>query len=195
MTNEHNPPAIAFDVPRMFLLYYIAPSWCQIKPVEVGMASGYDWVILFLRLAMELLLSITLFTLLGAGFVMANLLLGKLFRPRLSTPDKRAIYECGEPTIGSGWVQFDLRFYIVALFYLVFDVEVALIYPWAIVFRQIPLEALVLGLPFLGIIIIGYAYEWHSGSLEWVRSSINTSLKAQPSASPARPGVPVEQGG
>lgn len=132
---------------------------------------------------MELLLSITIFTVLGAGFVLLNLLVGKLFRPRLSTPDKRAIYECGEPTIGSGWVQFDLRFYIVALFYLVFDVEVALIYPWAIVFRQFPLEALVLGLPFLGIIIIGYVYEWHSGSLEWVRSSISTSLKHQPEQS------------
>lgn len=129
---------------------------------------------------MDLLLSITLFTLLGAGFVLAGLTVGKLVRPRLSSPDKQAIYECGEPTIGSGWVQFDLRFYIVALFYLVFDVEVALIYPWAIVFRQIPLEALVLGAPFLGIIIIGYAYEWHNGSLEWVRSSINTSLRDTP---------------
>ena len=52
-----------------------------------------------------------------------------------------AIYECGEPTIGESWVQFDLRFYIVALFYLVFDVEVALIYPWAVVFREFPGEA------------------------------------------------------
>lgn len=127
---------------------------------------------------MESLLSITLFMTLGAGFVLANLLLGKLVRQRVTTADKSAIYECGEPTIGSGWVQFDLRFYIVALFYLVFDVEIALIYPWAIVFRQFPLEALVLGAPFLGIIIIGYAYEWHSGSLEWVRSSINNAVKA-----------------
>lgn len=126
---------------------------------------------------MESLLSITLFLVLGAGFVLANLLLGKLVRQKVSTADKSAIYECGEPTIGSAWVQFDLRFYIVALFYLVFDVEIALIYPWAIVFRQVPLEALILGAPFLGIIIIGYAYEWHSGSLEWVRSSINTTVK------------------
>ncbi len=74
-------------------------------------------------------------------------------------------------------MQFDLRFYIVALFYLVFDVEVALIYPWSVVFRQFPTEALVLGLPFLGVIVIGYAYEWYSGSLDWVRSSVNTSIK------------------
>lgn len=126
---------------------------------------------------MQSLLSITLFVGLGLAFVLAGLGVGGLLRPRRDTPDKSAIYECGEPTIGSGWVQFDLRFYIVALFYLVFDVEVALIYPWAIVFRQIPLEALVLGAPFLGIIIIGYIYEWHSGSLEWVRSSLNTSVQ------------------
>ncbi len=129
---------------------------------------------------MQSLLSISIFLGMGLAFVLAGLLAGKLVRPKMDTPDKSAIYECGEPTIGSGWVQFDLRFYIVALFYLVFDVEVALIYPWAIVFRQMPLEALVLGTPFLGIIIIGYAYEWHSGSLEWVRSNLNTSFRGRP---------------
>jgi len=75
-------------------------------------------------------------------------------------------------------VQFDLRFYIVALFYLVFDVEVALIYPWAVNFREFPIEALVVGLPFLGIVVVGFAYEWYSGSLDWVRSSANTSIAA-----------------
>jgi hypothetical protein len=74
-------------------------------------------------------------------------------------------------------VQFDLRFYIVALFYLVFDVEVALTYPWATVFRQFPIPALIVGAPFLAIIIIGFAYEWYSGSLDWVRSSVNTSIR------------------
>lgn len=124
---------------------------------------------------MEKLISIAIFLGFGLGFVLVNLLVGKLVRPSLPNPEKKAIYECGEPTIGSSWVQFDLRFYIVALFYLVFDVEIALIYPWATVFRQFPTEALVLGIPFLGIIVIGYAYEWYSGSLDWVRSSGNTS--------------------
>ncbi|MCE9589758.1 MAG: NADH-quinone oxidoreductase subunit A [Planctomycetes bacterium] len=111
------------------------------------------------------------------GFVLLNLLVGKLVRPSIPNSEKSAIYECGEPTIGSSWVQFDLRFYIVALFYLVFDVEVALIYPWAVVFRDFPLPAVVLGAPFIGILVIGYAYEWYTGSLDWVRSSINTSVK------------------
>lgn len=127
---------------------------------------------------MQELLSISIFLGFGLVFVGFNLLIGKLVRPNLPNAEKLAIYECGEPTIGESWVQFDLRFYIVALFYLVFDVEVALIYPWAVVFRQFPAEALVIGTPFLLVIVIGYAYEWYSGSLEWVRSQVSTSLRA-----------------
>ncbi|MCC5827826.1 MAG: NADH-quinone oxidoreductase subunit A [Phycisphaeraceae bacterium] len=119
------------------------------------------------------LLSITLFLLVGLGFVLVNLTIGRFLRPRAPHPDKASIYECGEPSIGTNWVQFDLRFYMVALFFLVFDVELALIYPWAVVFRDMPGVALLLGLPFLGLILIGYIYEWYSGSLEWVRSGIN----------------------
>lgn len=126
---------------------------------------------------MQQALSISIFLAFGLGFVLINLVVGSLVRPRLPNAEKEAIYECGEPTIGDSWVQFDLRFYIVALFYLVFDVEVALIYPWAVIFREVPGPALVLGAPFLGIVVVGYVYEWYSGSLDWVRSSINTSFK------------------
>jgi len=123
------------------------------------------------------ILSVAIFLGFGLAFVLVNLIVGSLVRPKLPNADKLAIYECGEPTIGSSWVQFDLRFYIIALFFLVFDVEVALIYPWAVTFREFPTEAMVLGMPFLGIVIFGYAYEWYSGSLDWVRSSVNTSAK------------------
>ncbi len=131
---------------------------------------------------MEQLLSISLFLGFGIAFVMVNLTIGALLRPKLPQREKAAIYECGEPTIGSSWVQFDLRFYIVALFYLIFDVEVALIYPWAVVYREMPGPALLAGIPFLAVVIIGFAYEWYSGSLDWVRSSVNTSLAASPTA-------------
>src|ERR1700712_5946299 len=83
---------------------------------------------------MEILLSITIFFAFGAAFVFVNLLAGSLLRPKLPNPEKAAVYECGEPTIGSSWVQFDLRFYIVALVYLIFDVEIALFYPWAVAY-------------------------------------------------------------
>lgn len=127
---------------------------------------------------MEQALSVFIFLGVGLGFVFVNLLVGKLLRPDMPNEEKVAIYECGEPTIGPSWVQFDLRFYIVALFYLVFDVEVALIYPWATVFRDYPDAAIVAGAPFLLILVVGFAYEWYSGSLDWVRSNINTTVKS-----------------
>ncbi len=69
-------------------------------------------------------------------FLFANLLLGRLLRPRLPNQEKLEVYECGEPTIGSSFVQFDLRFYVVALLFIIFDVEVAFFFPWATVFGK-----------------------------------------------------------
>ena len=76
------------------------------------------------------------FTVIAASFLLITLLIGKLVRPNLPNPEKDAIYECGEPTIGSSWVQFDLRFYVVALLFVIFDVEVAFFFPWAAVFGK-----------------------------------------------------------
>src|SRR6478752_5732397 len=75
-----------------------------------------------------------LFLVVGIGFILILLLAGKLIRPSRPDPEKMTIYECGEPTIGSAWVQFDLRFYVVALLFVIFDVEVAFFFPWAVVF-------------------------------------------------------------
>jgi NADH-quinone oxidoreductase subunit A len=142
---------------------------------------------------MPILLSIALFVAFGAAFVYANLLVGKLARPRLPNAEKLAVYECGEPTIGPGWVQFDLRFYIVALVFLVFDVEVALFYPWAVAYGSAAALAADLGhgvtmsglraaalvdlLFFFGVLLIGFAYLWRFGYLDWVRSAATTSVK------------------
>src|SRR5262245_42193770 len=86
----------------------------------------------------ELVQGMTIFVV--AGFLMAAgaLFAGRFLRPNLPHPEKSAAYECGEPTIGSSWVQFDLRFYVVALVFLIFDVEVALFYPWAVVYGGDP---------------------------------------------------------
>jgi NADH-quinone oxidoreductase subunit A len=134
---------------------------------------------------MEILLSITIFFALGAAFVSVNLLAGSLARPKAPHPEKAEPYECGEPAIGSSWVQFDLRFYIVALVFLVFDVEVALFYPWAVAYgdaatiagrlgltlRQVRGAALIDMLFFFGMLMVGFAYLWRFGYLDWVRSS------------------------
>jgi NADH-quinone oxidoreductase subunit A len=140
---------------------------------------------------MELLLSITVFVGFGAVFVLANLAVGMIARPNIPNPEKSAVYECGEPSIGTSWVQFDLRFYIVALVYLIFDVEVALFYPWAVAYgnaaelgKSIGMSvsdlrgvAIVDMLFFFGVLMVGFAYLWRFGYLDWVRSAATTSIK------------------
>jgi NADH-quinone oxidoreductase subunit A len=81
-----------------------------------------------------LVFSMLLFTAIGVIFIFAHLMAGMLFRPIKPDAEKATIYECGEPTIGSAWIQFDLRFYVVALLFVIFDVEVAFFFPWAVVF-------------------------------------------------------------
>jgi NADH-quinone oxidoreductase subunit A len=139
----------------------------------------------------ELLLSISIFLAFGVAFVFLNLAIGTVARPRLPNPDKLAVYECGEVTIGQSWVQFDLRFYIVALVFLIFDVEVALFYPWAVAYGDavnlagrlgidaftLRRTALVDLLFFFGVLLVGFAYLWRFGYLDWVRSAATTSLK------------------
>src|ERR1700734_349187 len=70
----------------------------------------------------------------GVFFLFIHLLMGKFIRPSVPDAEKLTIYECGEPTVGSAWIQFDLRFYVVALLFVIFDVEVAFFFPWAVVF-------------------------------------------------------------
>lgn len=77
-----------------------------------------------------------LFTAIGAFFIFIHLMIGRLVRPMRMDAEKATVYECGEPTIGSSWIQFDLRFYVVALLFVVFDVEMAFFFPWAVVFGK-----------------------------------------------------------
>jgi NADH:ubiquinone oxidoreductase subunit 3 (subunit A) len=77
-----------------------------------------------------------LFVAVGVGFIFVHLVAGKLIRPSRPDAEKKTIYECGEPTIGSAWIQFDVRFYVVALLFVIFDVEVAFFFPWAEVFGK-----------------------------------------------------------
>jgi NADH-quinone oxidoreductase subunit A len=167
---------------------------------------------------------LALFAGVGFVFVFANLLVGRFLRPSDPHAEKQEIYECGEPTIGSSFVQFDLRFYVVALVFIIFDVEVAFLFPWATFFgktmnflalarqpaaimqvvgdgeirlippaeslvREIGVSAGSIGTPseltgafqtmatvaiievmvFFVILLIGYAYVWRAGALDWIR--------------------------
>src|SRR5207249_11549006 len=87
-----------------------------------------------LSMALDLGIAL-LFFVLGAGFVFVNLTLGKYFRPDNPYPDKNEIYECGERPIGGAWMQFNPRFYLVALIFLIFDVEIVFVFPIATVFK------------------------------------------------------------
>jgi NADH-quinone oxidoreductase subunit A len=148
-------------------------------------------------------------------FLFVNLVIGRLVRPRLPNTEKLEVYECGEPTIGSSFVQFDLRFYVVALLFIIFDVEVAFFFPWATVYgkatqlaswpdppaataaldpgerlgelgltqveagsaeslreagRQLALTSLADIGVFFAVLMVGFAYVWRRGDLDWVRA-------------------------
>ncbi len=111
---------------------------------------------------------------LGAAFVGVNLLIGRFLRPNNPQARKLSTYECGEPATGSAWVNFNIRFYIVALIFIIFEVEIVFIFPVATIFRRWiergqGLFALVEIVLFVGILFIGLVYAWAKGDLEWVK--------------------------
>jgi NADH-quinone oxidoreductase subunit A len=115
-------------------------------------------------------LGLALFMVVAFLMAFAVLVAGRLVRPTVSHPEKAAPYECGEPAIGTSWVQFDLRFYIAALLFIVFDVELVLLWPWAVVLKDAGVTAFWSFFVFFLLIAVPFLYEWKSGYLEWVRS-------------------------
>lgn len=192
---------------------------------------------------------LALFVAVGLAFIFVNLLVGRFLRPANPHPEKLEIYECGEPAIGSSFVQFDLRFYVVALVFIIFDVEVAFLFPWATVFgkannlsrdpiavvehqtdgklaytldaramyRELGIydpqlgptddsltaaaavrdgarELLVVSIFvisfFFFVLLVGLAYEWRTGALDWVRAisdaeSLRVRARGAPAVGPA----------
>jgi NADH-quinone oxidoreductase subunit A len=118
--------------------------------------------------------NVLVFTALGAAFVGVNLLIGRLLRPSNPQTRKLSTYECGEPASGSAWVNFNMRFYIIALIFIIFEVEIAFVFPVAVAFRRWieggrGLFAFVEILLFVGILFLGLVYAWAKGDLEWVK--------------------------
>ena len=108
----------------------------------------------------------------GVVLVYIPLLIQKFVAPNNPNPDKLATYECGEESEGSAWVQFNIRFYVVALIFLIFDVEVVFLFPWAVVFNDLGLLAFVEMAIFLIILLIGLAYVWKRSDLDWVKYNV-----------------------
>lgn len=119
--------------------------------------------------------TVLIFVLVGFAFAGIALGVAKLLRPSKPSAAKMTTYECGEVARGSSWIRFNVRFYLVALFFIVFDVEMIFLLPWAVVFRQlypIPgLGSLVFWemIIFLAILSVGLAYVWAKGDLDWVK--------------------------
>jgi NADH-quinone oxidoreductase subunit A len=199
-----------------------------------------------------LLFFLLVFGVVGVVFLFIHLLIGSVIRPSIPDKEKLTIYECGEPTVGSAWIQFDLRFYVVALLFVIFDVEVAFFFPWAVVFgkanhladenitierrqelseqllpsgvsrdtkkqlrlstfttktnekgqlefteRVVPIKpaeasswakiAFLDIMVFFGVLLVGFAYLWRRGDIDWVRAF------AQHQEPPTAPEKPVEQ--
>jgi len=120
-----------------------------------GFLTGYTAVLAFLVVAI--------------AFLAVNLLVWKVIRPSRFSEEKLTTYECGENPVGSAWIQFNIRFYVFALIFIIFDVEAVFLLPWAVVFRQLGLLAYAEGLVFIAILVVALTYVWSKGDLEWVR--------------------------
>ncbi len=109
------------------------------------------------------------FLVVGVLFVVINIdIVSRLLRPSNPQPEKLASYECGEDPIGGPWIRVHIRYYLYALVYVIFAVETIYLYPWAIVFRKLGLFAFVEMMLFIAILLVGFAYAWRKGALEWV---------------------------
>ncbi|HTO97265.1 MAG TPA: NADH-quinone oxidoreductase subunit A [Myxococcales bacterium] len=118
--------------------------------------------------------NVLLFTATAVLFVFGSLLAGHFLRPHAPSREKSMIYECGEKPIGHAWFNFNPRFYLVALVFVIFEVEIAFMYPVASVYRSFVekgqgLLAFVEILIFVAILAVGLAYVWAMGDLEWVK--------------------------
>lgn len=122
---------------------------------------------------------VLLFIVAGIVFILVTLLVSKLIRPNRPNPEKLSTYESGEEPISSAWVQFNIRFYIVALIFLLFEVEIVFLFPWSTVFADKELIAETNGawgwysfiemILFIGVLALGLAYAWAKGYLDWVK--------------------------
>lgn len=110
---------------------------------------------------------ILLFLFLGIIFVASALIISWLLRPRQPNPVKESTYECGEVVKGSPWVQFNVRYYLIALIFVIFDVEIIFLAPWAVIFRELGVAAYIEMVIFVLILIVGLIYAWKKGALEW----------------------------
>ena len=110
---------------------------------------------------------ILLFILVGLVVGLGPLILGKLVSPHKPDSEKNSPYECGFEAFEDARMKFDVRYYLVAILFILFDLEIAFLFPWAVVLQEIGLAGFLAMLLFLGVLVVGFIYEWMKGALEW----------------------------
>ena len=108
-----------------------------------------------------------LFLIVATGIGVALIVIGNVLGPKRPTAEKLSPYECGFPAFEDARMQFDVRYYLVAILFIVFDLEIAFVFPWAVVFRELGVFGLVEMGVFIALLVIGFAYVWKKGALEW----------------------------
>jgi NADH-quinone oxidoreductase subunit A len=110
---------------------------------------------------------ILLFIIVGLGLGVILLSVGTLLAPNRPNPEKLSPYECGFEAFEDARMKFDVRYYLVAILFILFDLEIAFLFPWAVVLQDVGFEGFIAMMIFLLILIVGFAYEWKKGALEW----------------------------
>lgn len=146
-------------------------------------------------------LNVLVFSSVGFLFVFANLAVASIVRPKRKGAGGLEVYECGEETVGEAWIKFDIRYYTVALVYIVFAVEIAFLFPWAIVLvdtfhgrgaaagMELGISGLVAGAIFIVVLFLGLAYDWAKGDLNWIMTY--ERKRFEPTTTRARATVPT----
>jgi NADH-quinone oxidoreductase subunit A len=111
--------------------------------------------------------SILLMIVLGAGFALISVVLASVLGPRKPSPEKLAPYECGMPAVGDARERQSVKFYLVAMIFLLFDIEVAFLYPWAMALRDLGWRGFGQVVLFMVLLLFGYIYVWRKGALDW----------------------------
>ena len=112
-------------------------------------------------------LLILLLMVMAVGFGGVSVLLGKVLGPRNPSPEKSAPYECGMPAVGDARERQSVKFYLVAMIFLLFDIEVAFLYPWALALRELGWPGYMQVVLFTLVLVAGYVYVWKKGALDW----------------------------
>src|SRR5438067_11655610 len=112
-------------------------------------------------------LSILIMIALGAGFALISVLLSNVLRPQKPTPEKEAPYECGMPPVGDARERQSVKLYLVAMIFLLFDIEGAFLYPWSMALRDLRWNGFIQVVLFMTLLLAGYIYVWRKGALDW----------------------------